>query len=144
MSERVRAAHLVLLEVCTHAPTLVVGERVPVLLEERVDARDASIPRVLQVFKSQTPEERDKSHRGAQVNQSGNQSTNQSISHQVNQSNKQATNKSLNHSDDQSANQSINQSNNQPTNQSINQPTNQSINQSTDLSINDSTNQSTN
>jgi len=41
--ERVLAHDLVLLEEGAHAPALVVGERVAVLLEERVDARDAAV-----------------------------------------------------------------------------------------------------
>lgn len=36
--------HLVLLEVGAHSPPLVVGEGVPVLLEEGVDTRDTTIP----------------------------------------------------------------------------------------------------
>lgn len=36
-----------LLEVLSHSPTLVEGQGVPVLLEERVDTWDATIPRVL-------------------------------------------------------------------------------------------------
>ena len=53
--ERVLAHDLVLLEVGAHAPALVVRERVPVLLEERVDARDAAVPRVLEVLERQAP-----------------------------------------------------------------------------------------
>mmetsp|Transcript_3442 Transcript_3442/g.12110 ORF Transcript_3442/g.12110 Transcript_3442/m.12110 type:complete len:287 (+) Transcript_3442:2278-3138(+) len=48
--ERVLAEVLVLLEVSAHAPALVVGEGVAVLAEERVDARNAAVPRVLQVL----------------------------------------------------------------------------------------------
>ena len=48
--KRVLAHDLELLELSAHAPPLVVRERVPVFLEERVDARDAPIPRVLQIF----------------------------------------------------------------------------------------------
>ena len=44
------APHLVLFEVCPDPPAFIVGERVPVLLEERVDAGDAAVPRVLQVL----------------------------------------------------------------------------------------------
>mmetsp|Transcript_8069 Transcript_8069/g.26443 ORF Transcript_8069/g.26443 Transcript_8069/m.26443 type:complete len:279 (-) Transcript_8069:3543-4379(-) len=51
--ERVLAQDLVLLEVRAHAPALVVGQRVPVLLEERVYPRDAAVPRVLQVLQRQ-------------------------------------------------------------------------------------------
>lgn len=53
--ERVLLEHLVLLEFGAHAPALVVRERVPVLLEQRVDARDAAIPTVLEVLERQPP-----------------------------------------------------------------------------------------
>jgi len=45
--------HLVLLEVGAHSPPLVVGEGVPVLLEEGVDTRDTTIPRIFQVLQCQ-------------------------------------------------------------------------------------------
>eukprot|EP00959_Pyramimonas_sp_CCMP1952_P271920 5685478-Pyramimonas_sp.AAC.1 len=45
--EGVQPRHLELLELRAHPPPLVVRQRVPVLLEERVDARDAAVPRVL-------------------------------------------------------------------------------------------------
>mmetsp|Transcript_4532 Transcript_4532/g.13244 ORF Transcript_4532/g.13244 Transcript_4532/m.13244 type:complete len:1314 (+) Transcript_4532:2393-6334(+) len=48
--EGVGAHELVLLEVLADAPALVVGEGVAVLLEEGVDARDAAVPRVLEVL----------------------------------------------------------------------------------------------
>ncbi len=48
-------ACLELLELLTHAPALVVGQRVSVLLEQRVDARDAAVPAVLQVLQRQPP-----------------------------------------------------------------------------------------
>ena len=48
--EGVLLEELVLLEVGAHAPALVVRERVPVLAEQRVDARDAPVPAVLQVL----------------------------------------------------------------------------------------------
>ena len=40
-------ANLVLLEVGPDSPTLVIGKRVPVFLEERVDAWNTTIPRIL-------------------------------------------------------------------------------------------------
>eukprot|EP00964_Phaeocystis_antarctica_P078146 scaffold48598_cov65-Phaeocystis_antarctica.AAC.1 len=46
---------LELLELRAHAPALVVGQRVPVLLEEGVDARDAAVPAVLEVLERQPP-----------------------------------------------------------------------------------------
>ena len=51
--KRVQPQKAVLLEVRAHAPALVVGERVSVLLEQRVDARDAPVPGVLQVLQRQ-------------------------------------------------------------------------------------------
>ena len=45
--------HLVLLEVGTDPPAFVVGEGMSVLLEEGIDAGDATVPRVLQVFQCQ-------------------------------------------------------------------------------------------
>ena len=53
--EGVQLEQLVLFEVCADAPPLVVGQSVAVLLEERVDSRDTSVPRVLQIFQRQTP-----------------------------------------------------------------------------------------
>ena len=44
---------LVLFELRPYAPALVIRERVPVFLEERVDARDAAIPRVLKVLQGE-------------------------------------------------------------------------------------------
>ena len=46
---------LVLPELLAHAPAAVVRQRVAVLLEERVDAGDAAVPRVLQVLQRQPP-----------------------------------------------------------------------------------------
>mmetsp|Transcript_51851 Transcript_51851/g.121766 ORF Transcript_51851/g.121766 Transcript_51851/m.121766 type:complete len:1251 (+) Transcript_51851:175-3927(+) len=51
--EGVRLHQLVLLPVGAQAPALVVGQRVAVLLEQRVDARDAPVPRVLQILERQ-------------------------------------------------------------------------------------------
>mmetsp|Transcript_94895 Transcript_94895/g.290283 ORF Transcript_94895/g.290283 Transcript_94895/m.290283 type:complete len:372 (+) Transcript_94895:2060-3175(+) len=53
--ERVLPHDVVLLEILAHAPALVEGERVAVLLEEGVDARDAPVPRVLKVLQGQAP-----------------------------------------------------------------------------------------
>mmetsp|Transcript_35305 Transcript_35305/g.88749 ORF Transcript_35305/g.88749 Transcript_35305/m.88749 type:complete len:781 (-) Transcript_35305:276-2618(-) len=52
--ERVLLQRLVLLEVGADAPPFVVRQRVPVLLEQRVDARDAAVPRVLQILQRET------------------------------------------------------------------------------------------
>lgn len=52
--------HLVVLELRTNSPAFVVSKRVSILLEKRVDARDAAIPTVFQVFKSQTSERKQK------------------------------------------------------------------------------------
>lgn len=46
-----------MLELCANAPALVVGQSVAVLLEQRVDARNASIPAILQILQGETPEE---------------------------------------------------------------------------------------
>ena len=51
--ERVLAEDLVHLELGAHAPALVVRQGVPVLLEEGVDARDAAVPRVLEVLQGE-------------------------------------------------------------------------------------------
>ena len=53
--EGVDAGLLELLELLADAPALVVGQRVAVLLEQRVDARDAAVPAVLQVLQRQAP-----------------------------------------------------------------------------------------
>ena len=42
--------YLELLEVCAHAPALVIGQGVAVLLEQGVDTGDATVPRVLQIL----------------------------------------------------------------------------------------------
>ncbi len=52
--EGVLLEHLELLELGANAPALVVGGRVSVLLEESVDARDAAVPTVLEVFERQS------------------------------------------------------------------------------------------
>lgn len=46
--------HLVLLEVLTNTPALVVGQRQAILLEEGVDSRHSAIPRVLEVVERQS------------------------------------------------------------------------------------------
>mmetsp|Transcript_8139 Transcript_8139/g.19409 ORF Transcript_8139/g.19409 Transcript_8139/m.19409 type:complete len:210 (-) Transcript_8139:3983-4612(-) len=48
--EGVLAHDVVLLEVLTHAPALVEGQGVAILLEERVDSRNTTIPGILQVL----------------------------------------------------------------------------------------------
>ena len=53
--ERVQAQKAVLLEVRSHAPALVVREGVPVLLEQGVDAGDAAVPRIFEIFERQPP-----------------------------------------------------------------------------------------
>ena len=45
----------VLLEMRPDAPALIVRERVPILLEQSVDAWDAAVPGVLQVLQGQPP-----------------------------------------------------------------------------------------
>ena len=45
---------LIFLPLGADAPALVVGQSVAILLEQRVDARQASIPAVLQIFQRQT------------------------------------------------------------------------------------------
>ncbi len=52
--ERVLLQHLVLLEVGPDPPAFVVGQCVAVLLEQGVDTRNATIPRVFQVLQSQS------------------------------------------------------------------------------------------
>ena len=47
--------YLVLLEVRAHSPAFVIGQSVPVLLEEGVDSGDSPVPRVLQVLQSEAP-----------------------------------------------------------------------------------------
>eukprot|EP01137_Pigoraptor_chileana_P034037 Opistho-2@25960 len=51
--KRVLLHDLVLLKVRAHAPALVIRKRVTVLLEKRVDAGNAAVPRVLQVLERQ-------------------------------------------------------------------------------------------
>mmetsp|Transcript_889 Transcript_889/g.2133 ORF Transcript_889/g.2133 Transcript_889/m.2133 type:complete len:481 (-) Transcript_889:3567-5009(-) len=53
--ERILPHDVVLLEVLANPPALVKGKGVPVLLEERVDAWNATVPRVLQVLKGEAP-----------------------------------------------------------------------------------------
>ncbi len=48
--EGVLLEHLELLEVGAHSPPLVIGQSVPVLLEQSVDAGDAPVPAVLQIL----------------------------------------------------------------------------------------------
>ena len=50
--EGVLLEHLVLLEVSAHPPPLVIGQGVPVLLEQGVDPGHSSVPRVFQILHS--------------------------------------------------------------------------------------------
>ena len=50
--EGVLTQQLVLLEVCSDSPSLVISQGVPVLLEECVDARNAPVPRVFQILQT--------------------------------------------------------------------------------------------
>ena len=47
--------YLELLEFSANAPAFVIGERVPILLKERVDARNAAIPAILEILQCQAP-----------------------------------------------------------------------------------------
>lgn len=49
------SSYLVLFEVSTYSPSLIIGQCVPVFLEQGIDPRDATVPRVLQVLQSQPP-----------------------------------------------------------------------------------------
>lgn len=51
--------HLILLEFSTDTPAFVISQRVSVLLEQSVDAGNASVPAVLQILEGQTPEIRE-------------------------------------------------------------------------------------
>ena len=53
--KRILLQHLVGLALRPRTPALVVGKRVPVLLEQRVDPRNAPVPRILQVLQRQPP-----------------------------------------------------------------------------------------
>lgn len=46
--------NLILLEVCSDSPALVIGQCVPVFLEQGVDTRNTSVPGILQILKGQT------------------------------------------------------------------------------------------
>lgn len=48
-------SYLILLEVRSDSPALVIGQCVPVFLEQGVDTRNTSVPGILQILKSQTP-----------------------------------------------------------------------------------------
>lgn len=50
-----KCSNLILLEVCSDSPALVIGQCVPVFLEQGVDTRNTSVPGILQILKSQTP-----------------------------------------------------------------------------------------
>ena len=49
------SAYLVLLEICPDSPSLIISQRVAVLLEQGVNAGDTSVPAVLKVLQCQTP-----------------------------------------------------------------------------------------
>lgn len=49
--EGIVSQSVVRLESNSHSPSLVVGKSMSILLEERVDSRDTSIPTVFQIFK---------------------------------------------------------------------------------------------
>lgn len=49
--------YLVLLEVCSYSPALVISQSVSVLLEECVDTWNTSVPGVLQILQCQTSEQ---------------------------------------------------------------------------------------
>mmetsp|Transcript_29941 Transcript_29941/g.79798 ORF Transcript_29941/g.79798 Transcript_29941/m.79798 type:complete len:205 (-) Transcript_29941:4024-4638(-) len=51
--EGILPIHLVLLEVLSHAPSLIERQRVPILLEERVDSWNTAIPCIFQIFQGQ-------------------------------------------------------------------------------------------
>ena len=51
--ERVLLQHLVRLELGPHPPPLVIGQGVSILLEQGVDPRDTSVPRIFEVFEGQ-------------------------------------------------------------------------------------------
>ena len=53
--ERVALHQLVRLELGPGPEALVEAQRAPVLLEERVDAREATVPAVLEIFEGETP-----------------------------------------------------------------------------------------
>ena len=53
--ERVLSRDLELLEVRSYPPALVIGQCVPILLEQSVDPGDTPVPAVLQVFQSKAP-----------------------------------------------------------------------------------------
>lgn len=52
--------HLVCLELCSNSPALVICQSVPVLLKQRVDTWNSSVPAVLQIFKCKTPNTNEK------------------------------------------------------------------------------------
>ena len=52
--ERIVLQQLVLFEIGTDTPALVVRERVSIFLEERIDTRNTTIPRIFQILKRQS------------------------------------------------------------------------------------------
>ena len=59
---RPNSTDLVLFEVCSHSPALVIGQCVTILLEQSVDAWNASVPAVLQVLQCQSPNTHQHTH----------------------------------------------------------------------------------
>jgi len=57
MFPRQKDFYLVLFEVCSDSPALVISQCVSVLLEEGVDTWNTPVPGVLQIFQCQTSEE---------------------------------------------------------------------------------------
>lgn len=56
--EGILLQYLVLFELGSDSPSLVIGQGMSVLLEEGIDPGNTSIPRVFQVLKGQTPRRR--------------------------------------------------------------------------------------
>lgn len=51
--KRILLQYLILLKVGPNSPSLIIGQRVPILLEQRIDPRDPAIPTVLQILQRQ-------------------------------------------------------------------------------------------
>ncbi len=56
LPEEALDVYLILLEVSPDSPPLIISQRVSVFLEQRVDAGNATVPRVLKIFQCQSPE----------------------------------------------------------------------------------------
>ena len=59
--------YLVLFEICSDSPSLVICKCMSVLLKKCVDTWNSTIPRVLQIFKGQTSEERTNKYYTAKI-----------------------------------------------------------------------------